>query len=72
MTQNSHTMNYEDPQFIVPLFAKQPGDPPPNGGLAEPDGDELAEPTEGDPPPNGGTGDPPPNGGTGDPPPNGG
>ncbi|MEO8433305.1 MAG: hypothetical protein ABI596_00290 [Pyrinomonadaceae bacterium] len=69
MTQNSHTMRYEDPQFIVPLFAKQPGDPPPNGGLVPPADDE---PEEGDPPPNGGTGDPPPNGGTGDPPPNGG
>ena len=71
MTQNSHTMNYEDPQFIFPLFGKEPGDPPPNGGLVPPDDEELDETIEGDPPPNGGTGDPL-NSGTGDPPPNGG
>jgi hypothetical protein len=56
MTQNSHTSIYEDPQFNVALFAREPGDPPPNGGDPEP-------PDEGDPPPNGGSGDPPPNGG---------
>lgn len=43
MTQNSHI--YEDPQFDRALFARAPGDPPPNG-----------DPPEGDPPPNG---DPP-------------
>ena len=68
MTQDSHTMSYEDPQFLVPLFAKE-GDPPPNGGLTPPDD---SEPEEGDPPPNGGTGDTTLTEGTGDPPPNGG
>jgi hypothetical protein len=55
MTQNSHPGIYEDPQFNISLFAREPGDPPPNGG------DEPTD--EGDPPPNGGEGDPPPNGG---------
>jgi hypothetical protein len=65
MTQNSHTGLYEE-HFNVGLYAREPGDPPPNGGEIPPDDDEPIEDdslTEGDPPPNGGTGDPPPNGG---------
>ena len=65
MTENSHTSIHADHPFLVGLFARQPGDPPPNGGEAPPDDETLdGEPTtEGDPPPNGGAGDPPPNGG---------
>lgn len=53
MTQESQGNIYEDPQFKVALFAKAPGDPPPNGDPPEGDPPPNGDPPEGDPPPNG-------------------